>query len=226
MWSRRCDSWLAFWWQENLGKKKTMLNVLIRQRAGSLALKPRVHFLSQPGSQPRCMVATLLNIFSQFSTTMAAQQERTFIMVKPDGVHRGLIGDIVKRFEQKGFKLVAMKLMHVSRLNSTCDLWLDNSVILTQFSIVDLDVEQFQHQQSVFVEYVLICRYKSEQMLSFPTQNCVQISASFPTLPDTGYEHNVHANDLLSQHLLYFVLWWRSWKCHQMETFHHCVALP
>ena len=45
---------------------------------------------------------------------MAANEERTFIMIKPDGVHRGLIGDIIKRFEQKGFKLVAMKFMHVS----------------------------------------------------------------------------------------------------------------
>lgn len=31
-------------------------------------------------------------------------------MIKPDGVQRGLIGEIIKRFEQKGFKLVAMKL--------------------------------------------------------------------------------------------------------------------
>jgi len=38
-------------------------------------------------------------------------QERTFIMVKPDGVQRGLVGDIVKRFEQKGFKLVAIRMM-------------------------------------------------------------------------------------------------------------------
>ena len=34
-------------------------------------------------------------------------------MVKPDGVQRGLVGDIIKRFEQKGFKLVALKLMQV-----------------------------------------------------------------------------------------------------------------
>ena len=34
-------------------------------------------------------------------------------MVKPDGVQRALIGDIIKRFEQKGFKLVAMKFMQV-----------------------------------------------------------------------------------------------------------------
>lgn len=41
--------------------------------------------------------------------------EKTFLMVKPDGVQRGLIGEIVSRFENKGFKLVAAKLMMVSR---------------------------------------------------------------------------------------------------------------
>ncbi|WP_411027455.1 nucleoside-diphosphate kinase, partial [Salmonella sp. s54925] len=40
--------------------------------------------------------------------------ERTFIMIKPDGVHRALIADIIKRFEQKGFKLVAMKFLQPS----------------------------------------------------------------------------------------------------------------
>merc|ERR1719203_1345957 len=40
----------------------------------------------------------------------APTKERTFIMIKPDGVQRGLIGTIIQRFEQKGFKLVAMKL--------------------------------------------------------------------------------------------------------------------
>lgn len=41
--------------------------------------------------------------------------ERTFLMVKPDGVQRGLIGEIVGRFEKKGFKLVAGKLVTVSK---------------------------------------------------------------------------------------------------------------
>ena len=36
-------------------------------------------------------------------------------MIKPDGVQRGLIADIIKRFEQKGFKLVAMKFLQVSK---------------------------------------------------------------------------------------------------------------
>ena len=38
-------------------------------------------------------------------------RERTFIMVKPDGVQRGLIGEIIGRFEKKGFKLVGMKFV-------------------------------------------------------------------------------------------------------------------
>lgn len=46
--------------------------------------------------------------------TMAGVNERTFIMIKPDGVQRGLVGDIIKRFEQKGFKLVALKFMQAS----------------------------------------------------------------------------------------------------------------
>merc|ERR1712233_7626 len=45
--------------------------------------------------------------------TMAT--ERTFIMVKPDGVQRGLVGEIIDRFETRGgLKLVAMKFMQAS----------------------------------------------------------------------------------------------------------------
>ncbi|XP_054026882.1 nucleoside diphosphate kinase [Dryobates pubescens] len=48
------------------------------------------------------------------ASAMAANCERTFIAIKPDGVQRGLVGDIIKRFEQKGFRLVAMKFLHAS----------------------------------------------------------------------------------------------------------------
>ncbi|UJF36184.1 nucleoside-diphosphate kinase [Paenibacillus hexagrammi] len=41
--------------------------------------------------------------------------EQTFLMVKPDGVQRGLIGEIVKRFEQKGFQLIGCKLLVMTR---------------------------------------------------------------------------------------------------------------
>jgi len=42
-------------------------------------------------------------------------KERTFVMIKPDAVQRGFIGEIISRFEKKGIKLVAMKLVAVSR---------------------------------------------------------------------------------------------------------------
>ncbi|MEJ1272202.1 NME/NM23 nucleoside diphosphate kinase 1 [Cricetulus griseus] len=43
-----------------------------------------------------------------------ANSERTFIAIKPDGVQRGLVGEIIKRFEQKGFRLVGLKFMQAS----------------------------------------------------------------------------------------------------------------
>jgi len=45
----------------------------------------------------------------------AANGERSFIMCKPDAVHRGLVGEIIARFERKGYKMVAMKFMQASQ---------------------------------------------------------------------------------------------------------------
>lgn len=44
--------------------------------------------------------------------------QRTFIMVKPDGVKRGLIGEIIRRFEQKGFSMLNAELMTVDRVKA------------------------------------------------------------------------------------------------------------
>ena len=43
------------------------------------------------------------------------QKERTFIMIKPDAVQRGLIGEIISRFEKKGIKIIAMKMISVDK---------------------------------------------------------------------------------------------------------------
>ena len=39
---------------------------------------------------------------------------RTFAMVKPDGVEKGLVGEIISRFEKKGLKMVALKIMKIT----------------------------------------------------------------------------------------------------------------
>ncbi len=41
--------------------------------------------------------------------------EQTFIMIKPDAVQRGLIGEIISRIERCGLKIIAMKFLQVSR---------------------------------------------------------------------------------------------------------------
>jgi nucleoside-diphosphate kinase len=51
----------------------------------------------------------LCNLFEEFFV------ERTLIIIKPDAVQRGLTGEILRRFEQRGLRIVGMKFMQVSR---------------------------------------------------------------------------------------------------------------
>lgn len=41
--------------------------------------------------------------------------ERTYCMVKPDGVQKGLIGEIIKRIEKKGYKIIGLKMLRLSK---------------------------------------------------------------------------------------------------------------
>ncbi|KAM8724406.1 nucleoside diphosphate kinase, mitochondrial isoform X3 [Acanthopagrus latus] len=47
------------------------------------------------------------------STGVPGVRERTLIAIKPDGVQRRLVGQIIQRFEQRGFKLVGLKMLQV-----------------------------------------------------------------------------------------------------------------
>ncbi|XWS60314.1 hypothetical protein CRYUN_Cryun07bG0025400 [Craigia yunnanensis] len=49
-------------------------------------------------------------IFLPYLVASLEQVDQTYIMVKPDGVQRGLVGEIISRFERKGFKLTGLKL--------------------------------------------------------------------------------------------------------------------
>src|SRR5688572_5723125 len=41
------------------------------------------------------------------------ENQRTFVMVKPDGVRRGLVGEVIKRIETKGYRIAEMKLFTI-----------------------------------------------------------------------------------------------------------------
>lgn len=60
---------------------------------------------------------------------MHPKEERTLLLVKPDGVKRGLVGDILSRIEQRGLKIIALKLItatpeHVKSHYPGTDEWL------------------------------------------------------------------------------------------------------
>jgi nucleoside-diphosphate kinase len=44
-----------------------------------------------------------------------SETQRTFIMVKPDGVQRGLIGEVIRRIEQKGYRILEMKMFTIDK---------------------------------------------------------------------------------------------------------------
>jgi nucleoside-diphosphate kinase len=76
--------------------------------------------------------------------------ERTFVMVKPDGVMRGLVGEIIKRMEQRGLKLLAMKMVapthaHFDAFYPTSEAWIERlgSKGLKTFAEYDIDPKDY-----------------------------------------------------------------------------------
>ena len=45
--------------------------------------------------------------------------QQTLVLIKPDGIQRGLIGEIIKRFEQRGLKIVGLKLVKVDKVHAS-----------------------------------------------------------------------------------------------------------
>ncbi|KAM8961557.1 nucleoside diphosphate kinase 3 [Pelodytes ibericus] len=61
------------------------------------------------------MICLVLTVFAHiFPTVWTGINERTFLAIKPDGYQRRLVGEIIRRFEKKGFRLVAMKMLQAS----------------------------------------------------------------------------------------------------------------
>jgi hypothetical protein len=111
-----------FWYVETKKNLATLVQRTPRQpwlaRTRKIKIAVRAGPVRQSGSPEKkkkkrsAFSAETVKLFAD-KMTAEANKERTFIMIKPDGVQRGLVGEILKRFEQKGFKLVAMKFMHV-----------------------------------------------------------------------------------------------------------------
>lgn len=72
--------------------------------AGGLAFAGIAAFNMQMNNVAKCDALPVYGV-------PGTNQERTFLAVKPDGVQRGLVGDIIARFEKRGYKLVGLKMV-------------------------------------------------------------------------------------------------------------------
>ncbi|XP_021808438.1 nucleoside diphosphate kinase 2, chloroplastic-like [Prunus avium] len=83
----------------------------LRTRHHQLSAFPsKCHLFSFFPSRPHAKTLAKPRIFLPHLVASLEQVDETYIMVKPDGVQRGLVGEIISRFEKKGFKLTGLKL--------------------------------------------------------------------------------------------------------------------
>jgi nucleoside-diphosphate kinase len=68
--------------------------------------------------------------------------ERTFVAIKPDGVQRGLIGEVLKRFENAGLKIVGMKMQ-----------WIDKEFAKRHYT-EDITKRRGAHVREMLVDYI------------------------------------------------------------------------
>jgi nucleoside-diphosphate kinase len=84
------------------------------------------------------------------NTIQSIKNQQTFVMIKPDGVMRGLVGEIISRFEKKGLKIVALKMLNATqdKLNAHYPMedmdWINNmgSVSVKSFDSIGVDANE------------------------------------------------------------------------------------
>nr|XP_060642223.1 nucleoside diphosphate kinase, mitochondrial [Anolis sagrei ordinatus] len=84
-------------------RRLVLLQLQQERRLGCKALLPKSLVA------PHCLLGG-----RSYSAGSAGFQERTLIALKPDGVQRRLLGDVIKRFERRGFKLIGLKLLQAN----------------------------------------------------------------------------------------------------------------
>ncbi|KAF3628820.1 Nucleoside diphosphate kinase 2, chloroplastic [Capsicum annuum] len=78
------------------------------QKQSLAAFQPTFHLFSSNVNAPKRQLRA--HVFLPHLVASMEEVEQSYIMIKPDGVQRGLVGEIISRFERKGFKLTGLKL--------------------------------------------------------------------------------------------------------------------
>lgn len=95
---------------------------------------------------------TIQNIALLFySMVEKIKQEKTLMLIKPDGVKRGLIGEIIQRVEKRGLKVIALKMVqvdreHINKHLPSSDAWVERLGEKTLKTFVEYSIDPMQVQ--------------------------------------------------------------------------------
>ncbi|XP_027334204.1 nucleoside diphosphate kinase 2, chloroplastic [Abrus precatorius] len=95
--------------------KRPLLRAIAIHHQRLTAFPSQSHLFSYSPPRAKALRTRTSSIFLPHLIASMEQVDQTYIMVKPDGVQRGLVGEIISRFEKKGFKLTGLKLFQCSK---------------------------------------------------------------------------------------------------------------
>ena len=140
---------------------------------------------------------------------MHPKRERTFVILKPDAVQRGLVGEIIKRFERIGLKIVAMKMMQadenlIFKHYNKDDAWYERKgkgIIENRTKLgKSIDKEPIEYGKDIIrkmVHYMAACPVVCLVIEGNQAQAVVKrlVGATEPTTADTGTIRGDYALD-------------------------------
>lgn len=104
---------------------------MVRGKEGKRMVKGRARGGEGAGSQSRSQSPSRSRLTPRPPAVRPGATERTFVAIKPDGVQRQLVGEIIRRFERKGFRLLGLKLLQVRAAPVPCGVPRSPRALLT-----------------------------------------------------------------------------------------------
>ncbi|XP_066131530.1 nucleoside diphosphate kinase, mitochondrial isoform X4 [Saccopteryx bilineata] len=127
-------------------------------------------------------------------------RERTLVAVKPDGVQRRLVGDVIRRFERRGFKLVGMKMLQV---------WEGPNVVCISRVMIGHTDSAEATPGTIRGDFSFhISSRESANRSQDPTMHVE--ACALPLLPVTWHRNIIHASDSVEGAQREIQLWFQS----------------
>lgn len=152
--------------------------------------------------------------------------ERTLVIIKPDGVARGLIGEVIKRFENAGLKLVAMKMEWVDKkfaeehykAHKGKEFFKPTVDFITEGPVVAMVIEGVHAIQNV--RKLVGATSPHEAMPGTIRGDFAHVSMAWASKRKIGGKNIIHASDSAQVAKREIELWFKKSELHSHRTVH------